>query len=388
MVEFKLTEEQRLIKKTMHEFAENEIRPVALECDREAEIPWDVVKKAHGLGITTFDLPEEWGGGGNESVLTSAVVAEELAWGCAGIWTSLLGPALAGVPIAILGSDEQKERYLAPFCGEKPMMGAMALTEPEAGSDVRSLSTTAKLEGDEWVLNGTKAFITNGGIADLHVIFATIDRSLGYGGIRGYIVPTGINGEEAPGIEMGEVYDKLGIRASHTAEVVLNDCRVPEENVLGAERTGFYGAMRMLDESRIVVSAGAVGVARAAFEYALDYSKTRKQFGQPIGKFQAIRFKLADMTMKIDAARFLVWRAAWEADMEHHITKYASMAKAYAADVAAEVTTEAVQILGGHGYMKEHPVEKWMRDAKVFPIWEGTSEIQRLVISREDLGAL
>ncbi|MFQ5950978.1 MAG: acyl-CoA dehydrogenase family protein, partial [Candidatus Geothermarchaeales archaeon] len=182
MVEFKLTEEQRLVKKTMHEFAENEMRPVALECDREAKIPGDVMKKAHELGITTFDLPDEWGGGGNESVVTSSVVAEELAWGCAGIWTSLLGPALAGVPIAILGDDEQKKRYLAPFCREKPMLGALALTEPEVGSDVKSISTTARVDGDEWVLNGTKAFITNGGIADLHVIFATVDSSLGYAG--------------------------------------------------------------------------------------------------------------------------------------------------------------------------------------------------------------
>jgi alkylation response protein AidB-like acyl-CoA dehydrogenase len=372
----------------MHEFASKEIRPVAPQCDRNATIPWAVVEKAHQLGITTFSLPREWGGGGNQSVLTAALLAEELAWGCAGITTSIVGPALAAYPIAILGSEEQKRRYLAPFCGPKPLLGALCLTEPQAGSDVQGIATTAKLANDEWVLNGTKIFITNGGIAALHVVFATVDRTQGYLGIRGFIVPTGINGEQAPGLRMGTVYDKLGVRASHTAEVILEDCRIPKMNVLGEAKTGFAGAMRMLDESRILVAAQAVGVARAAYEYALEYAKTRTQFGQPIAKFQGVSFPLAEMVMQIDAARLLVWRAAWKADHGDYITREAAIAKAYAADVAMEVTTNAVQVLGGHGYMKDHPVEKWMRDAKVYNIWEGTAQIQRHIIAREEIGGL
>lgn len=387
-VDFGLSEEQKLVQQQMHEFAAKEMRPAAAQADREAKIPWDVVEKAHRLGITTFNLPRECGGGGNRSVLTAALMAEELAWGCAGITTSLVGPALAAYPIVSLGTPEQKERYLAPFCGPKPLLGALCLTEPHAGSDVQAIATTAKLEREEWVLSGTKTFITNGGIAALHVVFATVDRSQGYLGIRGFIVPTGISGEHAPGIRMGTVYDKLGVRASHTAEVILENCRIPRANVLGEAKTGFHGAMRMLDESRILVAAQAIGVARAAYEYALEYAKTRTQFGHPIAKFQGVSFPLADMLMKIDAGRLLVWRAAWKADHGDAITRDAAIAKAYAADAAMDVTTNAVQVLGGHGYMKDHPVEKWMRDAKVYNIWEGTAQIQRHIIAREEIGAL
>jgi alkylation response protein AidB-like acyl-CoA dehydrogenase len=291
---------------------------------------------------------------------------------------------LAVLPILFMGTEEQKERFLPAFTGPRPTLGALALTEPEAGSDVANLSTRAVKEGDEWVLNGTKRFITNGGIADTHVVFATVDRSLGYLGIRAFVVEKG-----NPGLKMGKVEDKMGIRASHTAEVILEDCRLPLENQLGMEEpTAFYGAMKTLERSRPVVASGAVGVARAAYEYALDYSRKRRTFGKPIGLHQGIAFMLADMKARIDASRLLVWRAAWMADQGLPMNKEAAVAKLFDDDAAMEVTTNAVQILGGAGYMKDEPVEKWMRDAKIFQIWEGTSQIQRLVISRDEIGEL
>ncbi len=384
MVDFDLTPEVRLLRDTAHEFAENEIRPVAMECDKRGELPWGVVEKAHKLGLDTAFIPEKYGGGGLSSVLAWATVNEELNWGCAGIATGLMGGGLAVLPILFMGTEDQRERFLPRFTGPKPTLGALALTEPEAGSDVANLATRAVKEGHEWVLNGTKRFITNGGIADTHVVFATRDKSLGYLGLRAFVVEKG-----NPGLKMGKVEDKMGVRASHTAEVILEDCRVPLENQLGMEEpTAFYGAMKTLERSRPVVAAGAVGVARAAYEYALDYSRKRRTFGKPIALHQGIAFMLADMKARIDASRLLVWRAAWMADQGLPMNKEAAVAKLFAADTAMEVTTNAVQILGGVGYMKDEPVEKWMRDAKIFQIWEGTSQIQRLVISREEIGEL
>ncbi len=384
MVDFDLTPEVRLLRDTAHEFAENEIRPVAMECDRTAKLPWAVIEKAHKLGLDTAFIPEKYGGGGLTSVLGWATVNEELNWGCAGIATGLMGGGLAVLPILFMGTEGQKERFLPAFTGPRPTLGALALTEPEAGSDVANLSTRAVKEGDEWVLNGTKRFITNGGIADTHVVFATVDRSLGYLGLRAFVVEKG-----NPGLKMGKVEDKMGVRASHTAEVILDDCHLPLENQLGLEEpTAFYGAMKTLEHSRPVVASGAVGVARAAYEYALDYSRKRKTFGKPIALHQGIAFMLADMKTRIDASRLLVWRAAWMADQGLPMNKEAAMAKLFAADTAMEVTTNAVQVLGGVGYMRDEPVEKWMRDAKIFQIWEGTSQIQRLVISRDEIGEL
>jgi len=239
-------------------------------------------------------------------------------------------------------------------------------------------------EGNEWVLNGVKRFITNGGIADIHVVFATIDKSLRFLGVRGFVVE-----HDTPGLKEGKVEDKMGVRASHTSEVLLDNCHIPADNMLGSEdSSAFYGAMKTLESSRPLVAAGAVGIARAAYEYALDYSRKRKQFGGPIAKKQAIAFMLADMKTKVDAARMLVYRAAWMLDQGMPMNKEASEAKLFAADIAMDVTTDAVQILGGAGYMKDEPVEKWMRDAKVFQIWEGTSQIQRLIISRDEIGEL
>jgi len=384
MVDFELTEEQKLMQKTAHEFAEREMRPIALEYDKKGQVPWHVIKKAHEIGLDTAFIPEEYGGGGIKSVLTQCLVMEELNWGCAGIATGLIGAGLAYLPIIHMGTEDQKKRFLTRFTGPEPRLGALCLTEPDAGSDVAAISTTARKEGDEWVLNGVKRFITNGGIADIHVVFATVDKSLGYFGIRAFVVEHG-----TPGLKMGKVEDKMGVRASHTAEVILEDCRIPAENMLGSdESTAFYGAMKTLESSRPLVASGAVGIARAAYEYALDYARKRKAFGGPIAKKQAIAFMLADMKTKIDAARLLTWRAAWMLDQGMPMNKEASIAKLFAADMAMEVTTDAVQILGGAGYMKDEPVEKWMRDAKVMQIWEGTSQIQRLVISRDEIGEL
>lgn len=384
MVDFELTDEQKLMQKVAHEFAEREMRPVALDYDKKGTVPWDVVQKAHDIQLDTAFIPEAYGGGGVTSTLTHVVVMEELNWGCAGIATGLIGAGLAYLPIIHMGTEDQKKRLLTRFTGPEARLGALCLTEPDAGSDVANLSTTARRDADEWVLNGTKRFITNGGIAEVHIVFATVDKSLGYFGIRGFAVEKG-----TPGLRMGKVEDKMGVRASHTAEVVLEDCRVPVDNMLGSdESTAFYGAMKTLEASRPLVAAGAVGIARAAYEYALDYSRKRKAFGGPIAKKQSIAFMLADMKTKVDAARLLTWRAAWMLDHGMPMNKEASIAKLFAADIAMEVTTDAVQILGGTGYMKDEPVEKWMRDAKVFQIWEGTSQIQRLVISREEIGEL
>jgi alkylation response protein AidB-like acyl-CoA dehydrogenase len=384
MVDFELTDEQKLMVKTAHEFAEREMRPVSLEYDHKGEVPWDIIKKAHKLSLDTAFIPEEYGGGGITSTLTHVLVNEELNWGCAGMATGLIGAGLAYLPIIHMGTESQKSRFLTRFTGPEARLGALGLTEPDAGSDVANISTTAVKRGNEWVLNGVKRFITNGGIADLHVIFATVDKSLGYFGIRAFVVEHG-----NPGLKMGKVEDKMGVRASHTAEVVLEDCRIPLDNMLGSEQsTAFYGAMKTLESSRPLVAAGAIGIARAAYEYALDYSRKRKAFGSPIAKKQAIAFMLADMKTKIEAARLLTWRSAWMLDQGMPMNKEASIAKLFAADMAMEVTTDAVQILGGAGYMRDEPVEKWMRDAKIFQIWEGTSQIQRLVISREEIGEL
>ncbi len=384
MVDFELTEDQNLMQKTAHEFAEKEMRPIALEYDKKGVMPWDVVKKAHSIGLDTAFIPEEYGGGGVTSTLTHCIVMEELNWGCAGIATGLLGAGLAYLPIIHMGTEAQKKKFLVRFTDVEPRLGALCLTEPDAGSDNQAISTTAVKEGDEWVLNGVKRFITNGGIADIHVVFATIDKSLRFLGVRGFVVE-----HDTPGLKEGKVEDKMGVRASHTSEVILDNCRIPVDNMLGSEdSSAFYGAMKTLESSRPLVAAGAVGIARAAYEYALDYARKRKQFGGPIAKKQAIAFMLADMKTKIDAARLLVYRSAWMLDHDMPMNKEASEAKLFAADMAMDVTTDAVQIMGGAGYMKDEPVEKWMRDAKVFQIWEGTSQIQRLVISRDEIGEL
>ncbi len=381
MIGFELTEEQKQFQELAHEFAEKEMRPCAQECDEREELPWHVLKKAQALGLMTYGFPEEYGGAGATSALTAALVSEELAWGCAGIATSLGGTGLCAAPILISGNDAQKKKYLPMLTkmksDGKPMLGAYAITETEAGSDVASLKTGAKKVSGGYLLNGTKHFITNGGIADLYVVFGTTDPDLGADGINVFIVEG-----NSKGVTPGKKEKKMGIRASHTAQVHFEDVFVPEENRLGEEGEGFLVAMKTFEHTRPLVAALAVGIARAAFEFALQYALERKQFGRAIAKFQAVSFALADMATAIDAARLLTWRAAWLLDNHQPMNKEASMAKVFAADAAMKVTEDAVQIVGGAGYMRDLPVEKWMRDAKIMQIYEGTSQIQRVVISR------
>ncbi len=374
---FQLSEEQLDLKKWAHGFAEKEIRPIAAEYDEKEEFPMQVLEKAAKAGLTSYAAPVEYGGGGLTSVMAACLIAEELYWGCAGIATSLMVAGLAGLPLYYMGTEEQKKKWIPFLCDpETPRMGAMALTEPGAGSDVKAIKTRAEKDGNEWVINGRKCFITNGGIADLFVVFARTIPDAGYHGVSAFIVPKG-----TPGLSGGKKERKMGIRASHTGDVIFEDVRVPEENLLGAEHMAFFGAMQMLEQSRPVVAAGAVGVAQAAYEYALEYAKNRVQFGRPIIKNQAISFMLAQMKTKLEAARLLTYRAADLADRGEPCTTEASMAKAFAAETAMEVTTNAVQILGGYGYMRDYPVEKWMRDAKILSIYEGTTQIQYKVIT-------
>jgi len=378
MIDFSLTEEQKRLKEWAHEFAEKEIRPVAALYDEKEEVPWDVLKKAADIGLMSYGVPEEYGGGGVEDPVTHLLVTEELFWGCAGIATTIGASELGVIPIYLMGNEAQKKKYLPLFCDTKQVrLGAFAITEPQAGSDVASMRTRAERKGDRYIINGEKRFISNGGIADLYVVFATIDPSRGYEGITAFIVEKG-----TPGLKAGKKEKKMGIRASHTGDVIFENVEVPVENRLGEEGDGFVGAMRVFDRTRPGVAAAAVGVARAAYEYALQYAKERVQFGKPIIAKQAIRFMLADMATEIDAARFLAWRAAWLISQNYPNSKESSMAKAFAGDVAMRVTTDALQILGGYGYMRDYPLEKWMRDAKIMQIYEGTQQIQRVVISQ------
>ncbi len=381
MVDFQLTEEQELVRKLAHDFAVNEMRPVARHYDETEEFPWPIVEKAHELGLLNSVIPEEYGGVGADRI-TECLIAEELFYGCAGMGTSLMANNLALTPIVIAGTEEQKERFLRPFT-EEPLMASFALTEPEAGSDAAGIRTRAVRDGDYYILNGTKQFITNGSVASLYTVFATLDPSLRHKGIIALVVP-----RDTPGISIGKKEHKMGQRASDTAQVVFEDVRVPVANRLGEEGEGFKIAMRTLDNSRAGIAACAVGIARAAYDDARTYALERKQFGQPIANFQAIQFMLADMAIKIETARLAVWYAAWRADKGLPHTKESSIAKAYATDIAMEVTTDAVQIFGGYGYTREFLVEKYMRDAKLMQIYEGTNQIQRLVIARHILKEL
>jgi acyl-CoA dehydrogenase len=385
MIGFELTEEQRNMQEMAHEFAEKEMRPVAPEYDEKEEFPWPVLKKAYDVGLLTYALPEEYGGAGVVSHVTDCIVQEEMFWGCAGMGTSIGAIMLGALPILLAGTEDQKKKYLTMLTKLRPdgnpMLAAYALTEPDAGSDAAAIKTSAKKVDGGYVLNGTKHFITNGGIADVYTVFATHDPSQGSDGIDAFVVEGSWKGVKA-----GKKERKMGIRASHTAQVHFEDVFVPEENRLGQEGDGFVIAMQTFDHSRPVIAAGAVGVARAAFDFALQYSMERKQFGRAISKQQAIQFMLADMATEIQAARLLCWDAAWLLDNDLPNTKESSMAKAYAADMGMRVTTDAVQILGGMGYMRDYPVEKFMRDAKIMQIYEGTSQIQRLVLARAYIG--
>jgi acyl-CoA dehydrogenase len=381
VIDFSLTEEQLALKEMAREFAAKEMKPNAARYDRGHESPDDVMKKAFEAGFITCNIPMEYGGGGLKE-LDMAIISEELAAGCAGMFTTIMASSLAFTPIILFGTEEQKKTFLAP-CTEKLTFSAFCLTEREAGSDAGGLKTTAKKEGSEYILNGAKCFITNGGIAGLYVVFANSMPEKGMRGLSAFIVP-----RETPGLSVGKVEDKMGHRASNTAEVFFDDVRVPESNLLYKEGMGFLVAMRTLDKTRASVGAAGVGVARAALEYAVDYAKTRVQFGKPIATFQSTAFKIAQIAMEVNAARHLVWHSAWLMDQGKSCGKESAMAKCFGSDVAMRTTVEALQIFGGYGYMKDYPVEKLMRDAKLLQIYEGTNEIQRLVISREVIGPI
>ncbi len=379
MISFEPSEEQKAITKVAHEFAEKEIRPVAAEYDEEERYPEHFIEKAFRAGLTYLYVPEEYGGQGMD-FLTACLVNEELSWGCCGFATILGANGLGVTPLLVAGREEQKRKYLCDLTS-RPSLAAMALTEPEAGSDAAGVKTGAVLDGDTYVLNGTKCFISNGGIADLTTVYATTDPSKGVRGLSCFLVP-----KSNPGISGGKKERKMGVRASVTSEVILSDCRVPVEDRLGEEGQGFKIAMITLDKARVNVASGSVGIARAAFEAAVDYARQRVQFGRPIAENQAVQFMLADMSMDIEAGRLLYMKAAWMETQGMPFTREAAYAKTFCSDMAMRVTTDVVQVFGGYGYMRDYPVEKYMRDAKINQIWDGTNQIQRVVMARGILG--
>jgi alkylation response protein AidB-like acyl-CoA dehydrogenase len=375
---FDLTHEQREIRDVCRDFAAREIRPIAPEVDEaDTEMPWEVWYKAAGLGLTSFMLPSEYGGAGLTDCLTGCIVQEELCFGCSGIGNLITSGGFFAEPILVLGSEEQKRRWIEPLAGDRPPLGALATTEPASGSDAASIQTVAERKGDRYVLRGQKTWISNGGLAEYYVVFATIEPGTGSRGVTAFVVERGDGG-----VTFGPPMKKMGQRAIVNAEMFLEDVELPEDRRLGEEGEGFSGLMQTFDRSRITLGAAATGLARAALEYAVEYAKTREQFGKPIGEHQAVAFRLADMATRIDAARLLVWRAARLVDAGQRVAKEAAMAKLFASETAMWCTWAAVQTLGGWGYSREYPVEKWMRDAKLEEIEEGTSDIQRLIISR------
>lgn len=379
MIAFELSDEQKAIQKVAHEFAEKEIRPIAADYDEEEKYPEPFVEKAFKAGLTYLYVPEEYGGQGMD-FLTACIVNEELSWGCCGFATILGANGLGITPLLVAGTDEQKERYL-PDLTSRPSLAAMALTEPEAGSDAGAVKTTAVRDSGDYVLNGTKCFISNGGIADLTTVYASTDTSQGVRGLSCFLVPG-----DNPGISGGKKERKMGIRASVTSEVILSDCRVPASDLLDEEGKGFKIAMITLDKARVNVASGSVGIARAAMEAAVDYAKQRVQFGKAVAENQAIQFMLADMSMEIEAGRLLYMKAAWMETQGMPFTRESAFAKTYCSDMAMRVTTDVVQVFGGYGYMRDYPAEKYMRDAKINQIWDGTNQIQRIVMARVLLG--
>ncbi|MCY0895777.1 MAG: acyl-CoA dehydrogenase family protein [Alicyclobacillaceae bacterium] len=374
-MEFDFTSEQKMIRDTVREFARAEIAPIAAELDRTERFPIELFEKMGKLGFLGLPIPEEYGGSGAD-FLSYCLALEELGQTCAGTALSFEAHiSLACMPILHFGTEEQKQKYLVPLAkGEA--LGSFGLTETGAGSDAGGTRTTAKRDGDEWVLNGTKIYNTNGGYAKFVVLTAVTDKESR--GISAFIVPT-----SAKGFSVSKAYDKMGMRASNTVELILEDVRIPEENLLGPLHKGFRQFLSTLDNGRVAIAALAVGIAQAALDTALSYSKERTQFGKPISKFQSVSNKLADMAMHLDLARNAVYKAAWMYDMKRPYTKEASYAKLFASEMCTKTCLDAIQILGGNGYMKEYPVERHLRDAKLIEIGEGTSEVQRLVIARQ-----
>ncbi|HEY51040.1 MAG TPA: acyl-CoA dehydrogenase [Dehalococcoidia bacterium] len=376
-MDFSLTEEQKMLKAMVTDFASKELEPIAAQIDEESRFPAESIPKMAGLGLLGVGFPEEYGGSGGGAT-EFCLAIEEVSRVCAATGAILLASSgLVGIPIYMHGNEEQKKRFVPPIASGE-MLGAFALTEAGAGSDPASLETTAARKDNGYVLNGTKIFITNGAEAGIVLVFATVDKSLRHKGIAAFIVE-----KDTPGLSVGKHEHKMGIRGSSTVELVFEDCFVPEENRLGDEGDGFKIAINTIDASRVVVAAQALGIAQGAFDRALAYAKERQQFGQPIINFQAIQWMLADMATQIDAARLLIYRAAYLQDQGQPFIKEASMAKVYAAETASFVANKAVQIFGGYGYIKEYPLERFLRDAKITEIYEGTSEMQRMTIARQ-----
>lgn len=377
MVDFTLSDEQKNLRELAHDFAAKEIRPVAWELDRDGAWPQAIIDKAHEVGLMNTHIPEEYGGPGL-NYLDGCIIEEELSWGCSGVQTSLGANGLASAPVMLGGSEEVKREFAEELVAT-PKLASFCLTEPDAGSDVSGMRTKAVREGDKYVLSGSKCFITNGSYADWFVVYAKTDPEAGHRGISAFLVRK----DETVIVDKKE--DKMGQRASNTATITFNDTEVDARYLLGEENKGFKLAMMVLDRTRPGVAAMATGISRAAFEFATTYSKERVQFGVPIAMHQAIQFMIADMATKVHLSRLATWNSAVLLDQGRRNTLESSHAKRFAADSAMEVATDAVQIYGGYGFIKDYPVEKLMRDAKIMQLYEGTSQIQRLVIARETL---
>jgi len=376
LVDFELTEEQGQLRDLAHEFAANEIAPKAAHHDQTGEFPREICKKAWDLGLMNTHVPEVYGGMGL-GVFDGGLIAEEIAWGCTGIGTAMEANTLAEAPVIVAGTDDQKKTWLAPMIREFKF-AAYCVTEPDAGSDVAGIKTIARRVGDDYALTGSKMWITNASVADWYFVLAYTDPEKKHRGMSAFIVP-----RSSDGVEVGKKEKNLGQRASDTRAISFNDVKIPKANRLGNEGDGFKIAMGAFDHTRPIVSAAAVGLARAAFEHAVRYAKERRTFGTPIAAHQAISFMIAEMSMNIEAARLLVWKACRTIDLGRRNTREAACAKAFGADMAMKVALDAVQVFGGYGFNAEYPVEKIMRDAKVFQIYEGTSQIQRLIIAKE-----
>jgi acyl-CoA dehydrogenase len=376
MIDFSLSEDQQQFRSLAHEFAQNEVRPAAAKLDEEEKFPLDVCRKGWELGLMNVHVPKEYGGLGL-GVLEECLIAEEIGWGCTGVGATMTCNTLAIAPVIVAGNDDQKKRFLAPLI-EECSFCAYAVTEPGAGSDVQAIKTAAKKVGGDYILNGQKMWITNAAQAKWFFVIAYTDPAKGYKGISGFIVPA-----DAPGVKIGKHEHKMGQRCSDTRGVSFEEVKIPAANMLGKEGDGWKAAMGAFDHSRPVVASMAVGLARAAMEHAADYAKERKTFGVALAAHEGVSFMIADMAKDVEAARLLTWLAAWTIDQGKRNTLQAAYAKCHAADTAMRVATDAVQVFGGYGFSREYPVEKLMRDAKIFQIYEGTSQIQRLIIAKE-----
>ena len=376
MISLDLSDEQKALVELARQFGEKEMAPRVQHFDETMEYPWEIIKKAHAVGLMNTHVPQEYGGLGL-GTLDGCLIAEELASFCSGMYTALEANGLAQAPVILAGNDAQKKEFLEPLTQE-PLMAAYGVTEPGAGSDVQGIKTRAVKHGNDYVINGSKMWITNASVANWFFVLAYTDPTAGYKGMSGFIVP-----RSTPGIEVGKKELNMGQRCSDTRGITFTDVKIPAKYRLGEEGQGFKIAMGAFDHTRPPVAASAVGVARAAMQHAIRYAQERKTFGVPISQHQAISFMIADMAMNIEAARMLVWKSAYEIDQGRRNTYYAAMAKAFAADMCNKVCSDAVQVFGGYGFNEEYPVEKLYRDSKIFQIYEGTSQIQRVIISKE-----